>query len=138
MDIKEINGKVLYLINHATRYNVGVRIPRKESSDYINAIFKHWITYFGTPESILTNNGREFNNQSFRDMAQNLDIIVHTTPVERTWSNGLNEHDGILGEMVKKTQEDTHCSFEIAHFAVFMDFVPTNLFLVGIPTCPAF
>ena len=38
MDIKEINGnKVLHLIDHATRYSVGVRIPS-------NGIFKHWIT----------------------------------------------------------------------------------------------
>ena len=116
MDIKEISGnKVLHLIYHATRYSVGVRIPSKESSDIINAIFKHWITYFGILGSILTNNGREFNNQSFWDMAQNLNIIVHTTPTESPWSNGLNErHNGILGEMVKKTQENTHCSFEIA------------------------
>ena len=47
-------------------------------------------------------------------MAQNLNI-VHTTAAESPWSNGLNErHNGILGEMVKKTLEDTHCSFEIA------------------------
>ena len=40
IDIKEINGnKVLHLIDHATRYRVGVRIPSKESSDIINAIF---------------------------------------------------------------------------------------------------
>ena len=60
MDIKEINGnKVLHLIDNATRYSDRVRIPSKESSDIINAIFKHWITFFGTPGSILTENGRE-------------------------------------------------------------------------------
>ena len=42
MDIKEISGhKVLHLIDHATRFSVRVRIPSKESSDIINAIFKH-------------------------------------------------------------------------------------------------
>ena len=47
MDIKEINGnKVLHLIDHATRYSVGVRISSKESSNLINAIFKHWITFW--------------------------------------------------------------------------------------------
>ena len=148
MDIKEINGnKVLHLIDHATRYSVGVRIPCKESSEIINAIFKHWITYFGTSGSILTNNSREFNYHSFWNMTQNLNIIVCTTPAESPWSNRLNEcHNGILGEMVKKTLEDTHCSFEIAlawamcqkHTSVFMDLVPTNLFSGGIPTCPPF
>ena len=109
MDIKKINGnQVLELIDHATKYNVGVRIPSKESSDIINTIFKYWIIYFETPGSILTDNGREFNNQPFRDMAQNLNIIVRTTPAESPWSNGLNEwHNGLLGEMVKKTLEDT-------------------------------
>ena len=90
-----------------------VRIPSKESSDIINAIFEYWITYFGVLGSILTDNCKEFNNQSFQDMAQNLNIIVHTTPAESPWSNGLNErHNRILGEIVK-TIENTLCSFEI-------------------------
>ena len=149
IDIKEIRGnKAFYLIDHASRYSVGVRIPRKESSDIKNAIFKHWITYIGTPGSILTDDGREFNNHSFWGMAENLNIIVCTTPAESPWSNGSNEqHNGILREMVKKTLEDKYSSFEIAlawaisakkHFTVFMDLVPTNLFSVGIPTCPPF
>ena len=92
MDIKEISGnKVLQLVDHATRYSVGIRISSKESSDIISTIFKHWITYFGTPIAILTDNSREFNNQSFRDMAQNLNIVVHTTAAESPWNNGLNE-----------------------------------------------
>ena len=83
MDIKEINGnKVLHLIDHATKYSVGVRILSKESSDIIIAIFEHWITYFGTPGSILTENGWEFNNQSFWDIVLNLNVIVRTTPAE--------------------------------------------------------
>ena len=92
------------------RLNLGLL----ENIDIINAIFKHRITYFGTPGSILTDNGKKFNNQSFRDMAQNWNIIVHTTPAESSWNNGLNErHNGIWGEMVK-TLEDTHCSFQMA------------------------
>ena len=115
MDIKEISGsKVLHLVDYMTRYSVGVRISSKESSDIISAIFKYWITYIRTPEAISTDNGRKFNNQSFQDMAQNLNIVVHTTAAESPSSNGINErHNEILGEMVK-TLEDTHCSFEIA------------------------
>ena len=105
MDIKEISGnKILHLINHVTRYSVGVRIPSKESSDIINAISKYWIAYFETPGSILTDNGRELNNQSFWDMTQNLNIIVHTTLAKSPWNNGINEQrNGILRLMVQKT-----------------------------------
>ena len=36
MDTNEFSGtKVLHLIDHATRYSVGVRIPSKESSDIV-------------------------------------------------------------------------------------------------------
>ena len=100
MDIKEISGnKELHLVDHVTRYSAGMRISSKESCDIISAKFKHWITYFGTPEAILTGNGMKFNNQSFRLMAQNLNFVVHTTPAESPWSNGLNErHNGRNGE----------------------------------------
>ena len=47
-----------------------------------SAIFKHWAMYFGTPGFILTDNSREFKNQSFRNKAQNLNIVVHTTAAE--------------------------------------------------------
>ena len=116
MDIKEIKGiKVLHLIDHGTRFSVGVKLRNKESSEIISAVFKHWIAYFGTPGSFLTDNGREFDNEQFRDMAQHLNVVVHTTAAQSPWSNGLNErHNGILGEMVKKTLEDTDCDFETA------------------------
>ena len=66
------------------KYSIRVRIPSKESSEIISAIFKHWVAYFGTPGFILTDNGTEFNNQSFRDMAQNLNIVVRTTATEKS------------------------------------------------------
>ena len=145
MDIKVINGnKVLHLIDQGTRYSVGVRIPSKESSDIISAIFKHWVAYFGTPGFILIDYGREFNKQSFRDMAQNLNIVVCTAAAESPWSNGLNErHNGILGEMVKKTIEDTHCSFEVVlAWAISAKNTLHNIhgysFLAEILTCLAF
>ena len=66
MDIKEIKRhKVLHLVDHATRYSVAVRLPSKESTDILTAIFKHWIAYFGAPGAFLTDNGREFDNQFF-------------------------------------------------------------------------
>ena len=116
MDIKEIDSiKVLHMIDHATRYSVAVKLSSKESAEILKVVFKFWIAYFGTPDAFLTDNGREFNNQSFRDMAQNLNIVVRTTAAQSPWSNGLNErHNAILAESVKKTIEDAKCNFDIA------------------------
>ena len=67
------------------------------------------------PECFLTDNGREFNNSEFRDIAQYMNSIVKTTAAQGPWSNGLNErHNSILGAMVTKTLEDSHCSMEVA------------------------
>ena len=116
MDIKEIHGKkVLHMIDHATRYSVAAVLKNKESCEIVSHVFKYWVSYFGAPRSFLTDNGREFDNMEFREMAQNLNSIVRTTAAFSPWSNGLNErHNGILGEMVKKTLEDVHCSMDIA------------------------
>ena len=116
MDIKEIRGcKVLHIIDHATRFSVAARLRSKESTEIIEAVFRYWISYFGAPKMFLTDNGREFNNEKFQDMAQNLNILLKTTAAESPWSNGLNErHNGILGEMVEKTLEDVKCSLDIA------------------------
>ena len=91
---------MLHLVDHATRYSIGVRLPSKESSDILTAIFKHCVAYFGVPGAFLTVNSREFDNQFFQDMAQNQN---NTTTAQFPWSNGLNErHNSVLGVMVKK------------------------------------
>ena len=116
MDIKEIKGvKVLHLIDHFTRYSVASKIKSKESSDILNVVLRCWIAYFGAPSAFLSDNGREFNNENFRDFAQNMNVIVRTTAAESPWSNGLNErHNATLNDMVVKTVEDTRCSVETA------------------------
>ena len=61
LKIKEINGKKSqHLTNHSIKFSV--RISCKQCSDIISATFKHWIAYFGTPGSILTDNGSKSNN----------------------------------------------------------------------------
>ena len=75
-------------------------------------------------------------------MAQNLNIIVHTTPTESLWINELNEwHNGILGEMVKKTLKDSCCSFELALASAkntLHGFSPNQLVFGRNPNLPSF
>lgn len=76
------------MIDHATRYSVATRINSR-ASDIINVLFRFWIFCFGAPDTYLTDTGREFNNNEFRDMAKNLNIIVKTTTAQSLWSNNL-------------------------------------------------
>ena len=60
-------------------------------------------------------NGGEFTNDDFAEMAEKLNTKIITTAADSPCSNGVNErHNGILGEMVLKPMEVTHCSIETA------------------------
>ena len=115
LDMKDIKGnKILHLIDLFSKYSVAVRVPNKESLTIINTIFKYWVAYFECRSNVLTDNGHEFDNQYFRDMCQNLNIIVRMTGAESLWSNGVCErYNGVIEECVIKTLEDTKCSFDI-------------------------
>ena len=90
MDLKDIKEhKILHLIDLATKYSVAIKIPNKESTTIIKVIFKYWIAYFGAPKNFLSDNGREFDNQDFRDMCQNLNVIVRTTAAQKMADAGM-------------------------------------------------
>ena len=90
LDLEEIDGtRILHLIDNFTRFSVAGRVKSKDSSEIISVIFKLWIAYFGPPSYFLSDNGREFDNEHFRDMAQNLNIIVLPTAAQSPWSNGI-------------------------------------------------
>ena len=109
MDLKHWrdNVWVLHLIDSFTRFSGGVIINNKRPDTIIKGIFECWIKFLGVPRKILTDNGGEFVNQEFMDMADNLNIHVMTTPAEAPWCNGICEkHNHIIGVMLEKLWED--------------------------------
>ena len=82
MDIKFYSGKpILHLIDHATRFSAASVIHSKER-DVISKIFEIWISMFGSPGQILTNNRGEFNNEDFRIMGEKLNTKMKSTAAE--------------------------------------------------------
>ena len=76
MDLKRFrNGYIFHLVDHATRYSAGAMIYSKKKEVIIDKIFKHWIGIFGTPNLFLSDSGGEFNNNEFREMGEQLNII---------------------------------------------------------------
>ena len=106
MDLKEINGfRISHLIDHATRYSAAtiVKSKSKQKEEIIKAIFKIWITLFGPPNEILSDNGGEFDSDLLRDLPDLLNVFIRTTPGESPRSNGISEkYNAILGNMIKK------------------------------------
>ena len=116
MDIKFYSGKpILHLIDHATRFSAVSVIHSKEKDVVISKIFEIWISMFGSPGQILTDNGGEFNNEDFRIMGEKLNTKIKSTAAESPWLNGINEHhNAILGDMIDRIIADRRCSLQVA------------------------
>lgn len=120
MDLKflTVNHKkltILHMIDVFSRYSASTIIKSKNKEIIVDAILKHWVAIFGTPNSIFSDNGGEFNNELLRDVAELLNTRVYTTAAEAPWSNGVCErHNAILENMILKIVDNTSCSVENA------------------------
>ena len=70
---------------------------------------------FGTPQSLISDNGGEFNNELLRDVAELLDTRVAATAGYSPWSNGIVErHNAVIANMILKIVSDSSCSISNA------------------------
>ena len=121
LDLKVFrSGYMLHMIDHATRYSQACFIRNKHSATIVKALLKFWISIFGSPAQFLSDNGGEFVNDEFNELAEKFNITVLTTAAVSPWSNGLCEkHNGILGDMIQKTMSDGISDLELAiHWCV--------------------
>ena len=118
MDLKEhVHNQswMLHLIDAATRYSVACIIDTKEQDEIIQKIFLHWIALFGAPGKFLSDNGGEFDNESYRSMNEQLNVVTTTTAAESPFSNGTVErHNGFLYETMQKTMMEAKCNVHVA------------------------
>ena len=108
VDLKPTNGiHILHIIDHATRFSAAAVVKSKRKEEIVDAFIKHWIAIFGAPGKILSDNGGEFNNDLFRELGEQFNIVIMSTPAESPWSNGIVErHNAVLGKMVHKLMLD--------------------------------
>ena len=117
MDLKYWNKDryFLVMVDVATRFCSAAVISDKRPCTILKMLFIHWISKFGAPRQILTDNGREFNNEEMRQFGESFNVKILTTSAESPWSNGLCERlNGILGQMVTKISTESSCDVHIA------------------------
>lgn len=111
IDLKQIKN---FWILHITRYRMAIIVRAKSADEVIEGIFK-WISIFGRPSRILSDNGTEFNNHKFKELCSRVDITIHMTAVESSFSNGICERgNATIGKMTSHIMDDVGCSPEIA------------------------
>ena len=110
---------MIYIIHHMidtfSRFSAASIIPSKRAEVIVDSILQNWVSIFGKPESLFSDNGGEFDNELLRDVAELLDIKVMTSAAYSPWSNGIVErHNAVIENMILKIVDDSKCSVQTA------------------------
>ena len=73
------NKNILIMVDHLTGWPIAKAIPNKETTTVANTIFKKFIPEHGAPEVLLSNNGKEFTNDTLAYVCQEPNIEQHFT-----------------------------------------------------------
>ena len=116
LDLKFFQGKIiLHLIDHLTRFSSAVVCKSKEPAEIISGVIRCWISIFGPPSKFLMDNGGEFANHKFMDLAESMNIRILTTAAESPWSNGIvGRHNATLAEILHKVMAEQKISLDAA------------------------
>ena len=113
MDLKAYEGEGAYFlvcVDFATRFCAASVIKDKRAETVVRSFIMSWITTFGAPAQILSDNGLEFNNDVMRCLGDNFDIKLLCTAAYSPWSNGVCERlNAILGLSVNKIKAESEC-----------------------------
>ena len=86
------NKNILVMVDHLTGWPISKAIPNTEATTVANAIFEKLILEHGTPEVLLSDNGKEFTNDTLAYMCQKFNIEQHFTSPYMSRSNGKMEN----------------------------------------------
>ena len=116
MDLKKIGGVwILHCIDYLTRFSAVHTVQSHSPDEVIEKFFMIWISMFGPPQKILSDNGGEFQGDAWESICGTFNINHRTTSAESPFSNGICErHNLLVAEMTEKIREDVGCSLNVA------------------------
>ena len=126
MDLHELtilgrNIWYFHIIDVFSRFSAAGIVRTKKKEPVFACFARIWLSIFGPPAMMLSDNGGEFLNDVFSSFGDQYDVHIKTTAAYSPWSNGTVErHNAILTEVFYKTIEERKCSPETAIcYAVF-------------------
>ena len=116
MDLKKIKGEwVLHCIDYLTRFSAAHAVKGHDPDEVMEKFFTIWISMFGPPQRILSDNGGEFQGEKWESLCETFNISHKTTAAESPFSNGICErHNLLIAEMTEKIMEDVGCTLNVA------------------------
>ena len=103
------NKNILVMVDHLNRWPTAKVIPDKEATTVANAIFEKLILEHSAPEVLLSDNDKEFTNDTLAYICQEFNIEQHFTSPYTPRSNGKMENFNkfLIASIGKLCQEDT-------------------------------
>ena len=81
------NKNVLVITDAFSKWTELVPCPDKEARTIAEGFFNRWICRYSTPRVIVTDRGREFNNQLMQELAQRMDFTHRKTSAYHPQTN---------------------------------------------------
>ena len=98
-----------------SRYCAACTIPNKEASTVANALLDTWVTKYGCPVRIHSDQGKEFHNKIWHQLCDRLQISKTVTPAYNPNSNLIERFHRTLNMIMR-----THLAREDAGWARFL------------------
>ena len=86
------NKNILVMVDHLTGWAIAKAIPNKTAMTVVNTIFEKLILEHGIPEVLLSDNGKEFTNDTFAYVCQEFYTEQDFTSPYKPRSNGKMEN----------------------------------------------
>src|ERR1044072_409318 len=108
MDLGELeSSRFLVMLDLGTGYCQASWVKSKEPKEIVGKILERWISIFGAPERIMSDNGLEFQNEEVKLMCERFSLRQLVTAAESPWSNGRCEKMvGLLKDSMRKMKEE--------------------------------
>ena len=112
---------ILIMVDHLTGWPIAKAIPNKEATMVANAIFKKLMLEHGAPEVLLSDNGKEFTNDTLAYVCQEFNIEQHfTSPYTSRAEGKMENFNKLLKASIRKLyQEDTAAWDEVLDQILF-------------------
>ena len=85
------NKNILVVVDHLTGYPIAVPIPNKEASTAVDAFYEKVILEHTAPHIVLSDNGKEFANDTMAQLCDAFNIKHNFTSPYMPQSNGKTE-----------------------------------------------
>ena len=107
------NKNILVMIDQLTSWPIAVAIPDKEATTIAKAVNTNLILQHGCPEIILSDNGKEFSNDTLAYVCDEFNIKQHFTSPYTPRSNGKTENfNKFLKASIRKLCQEDYAAWD--------------------------